>query len=139
MSDEFDEKRKSLQWLVAAKINKLLVNCRKPVAGLRHWLITGGAEKYNLYSSSHTYYYITTRCKEHKNNKGFSQNTCISAWEIVPRMIGTRFLFPYETEELTSWENWASDKNQDKKNTGISYGRLNMPGGKARSLMFHQK
>lgn len=111
--NEIDIARSELLW-----VNSSLVNDYQPLSAtnarlekLKEIAFKGGAELYLWIPPSRPYYGLQGA---YRNSQGFSKVLVFSAWEMVPRMIGS--MISYEAERRTVGCLGKQAKNVDKKN-----------------------
>lgn len=109
------EREQNLLWLNRGKISRYdeLPKTNARLEMLKEKAFLNGAEKYLWVPPSMPYYEMQGA---YKNSRGFSKILVFSAWEMVPRMIGS--LISYESERLTIGKLLHRGKNPGGKNTG---------------------
>ena len=111
--DEINKAKKKLLWLDSSKLNGYneLPKTNAKLECLKDNAFINKSELYLWVPPSKPYYNMQG---VYKNSEGFSKILVFSAWEMVPRMIGS--LISYEAERLTVGKLSAQAKNEDKKN-----------------------
>ena len=112
--DEVDKARSDLLWINPSHINdyRKLPATNARLEKLKEVAFTGNAELYLWVPPSKPYYALQGA---YRDSADFSKVLVFSAWEMVPRMIGT--LISYEAERRTVGKLAGMAKNVDRKNT----------------------
>lgn len=111
--DEIDVANKPLLWVNRNRINNYeeLPKTNARLEMLKEKAFEHGAEKHLWIPPSRPYYELQG---VYKNSQGCSKILVFSAWEMVPRMLGS--LISYEAERRTIGKLTKQEKNLDKKN-----------------------
>lgn len=111
--DEVDTARSDLLWVNPNRVNDYqeLPATNARLEKLKDAAFEGGSELYLWVPPSRPYYALQGA---YRNSKNFSKILVFSAWEMVPRMIGT--MISYEAERRTVGRLGSQAKNVDKKN-----------------------
>lgn len=111
--DEVDTARSDLLWVNPNRVNdyQKLPATNARLEKLKEVAFEGGSELYLWVPPSRPYYALQGA---YRNSENFSKILVFSAWEMVPRMIGS--MISYEAERRTVGRLGSQAKNVDKKN-----------------------
>ena len=111
--EEVDAARSDLLWVNPNRVNDYqnLPATNARLEKLKEVAFEGGSELYLWVPPSRPYYALQGA---YRNSENFSKILVFSAWEMVPRMIGT--MISYEAERRTVGRLGSQAKNVDKKN-----------------------
>lgn len=111
--DEVDTARSDLLWVNPNRVNdyQKLPATNARLEKLKEVAFEGGSELYLWVPPSRPYY---TLQGAYRSSENFSKILVFSAWEMVPRMIGS--MISYEAERRTVGRLGSQAKNVDKKN-----------------------
>lgn len=111
--DEINAAKSGLLWIDPHKVNdyQKLPATNARLEKLKEVAFEGGAELYLWVPPSRPYYALQGA---YRNSRNFSKILVFSAWEMVPRMIGT--MISYEAERRTVGRLGKQTKNVDRKN-----------------------
>ena len=110
---EVDTARSDVLWINPNQVNdyQKLPSTNARLEKLKEVAFEGGSELYLWVPPSRPYYALQGA---YRNSENFSKILVFSAWEMVPRMIGS--MISYETERRTVGRLGSQSKNVDKKN-----------------------
>ena len=111
--DEIDVARNDLLWVNPNRVNdyQKLPATNARLESLKEVAFEGGSELYLWVPPSKPYYALQGA---YRNSESFSKILVFSAWEMVPRMIGS--MISYEAERRTVGRLGKQAKNVDRKN-----------------------
>lgn len=111
--EEADVARSDLLWVNPNRVNdyQKLPATNARLEKLKEVAFEGGSELYLWVPPSRPYYALQGA---YRNSENFSKILVFSAWEMVPRMIGS--MISYEAERRTVGRLGSQAKNVDKKN-----------------------
>ncbi len=111
--EEIDAARSDLLWVNPSRVNdyQKLPATNARLEKLKEVAFDGGSELYLWVPPSRPYYALQGA---YRNSETFSKILVFSAWEMVPRMIGS--MISYEAERRTVGRLGKQAKNVDKKN-----------------------
>lgn len=111
--DEVDVAKSDLLWVNPNRVNdyQKLPATNARLEKLKEVAFEGGSELYLWVPPSKPYYALQGA---YRNSENFSKILVFSAWEMVPRMIGS--MISYEAERRTVGRLGSQTKNVDKKN-----------------------
>lgn len=112
-ADEIDAARSDLLWVNPNRVNdyQKLPATNARLEKLKELAFEGGSELYLWVPPSRPYYALQGA---YRNSQNFSKILVFSAWEMVPRMIGS--MISYEAERRTVGRLGKQARNVDKKN-----------------------
>ena len=116
--EEIDTARSDLLWVNPNRVNdyQKLPATNARLEKLKEVAFDGGSELYLWVPPSKPYYALQGA---YRNSENFSKILVFSAWEMVPRMIGS--MISYEAERRTVGRLGKQTKNVDKKNLRYNF------------------